>query len=168
MDLWFDMAPYRYKIDETPGPPLIGSEFQANENWLIVQKPNGLTYRMLATSIPLGSSNNIEWLDVPHLASNNKGDLSIYISGIFSKPNISMVLVGYAARMGSHPKATFTFYTSTERTEDFKHFLTVNKSDKAQWSAHFIWVPVVGNELIIHIDDNHNTGTRRLELLAAM
>lgn len=167
MGLWFNMA--RYRIDETPGPELLGSEFKGGENWLIVQKPNGLTYRMLASSLPLlGSSNNIEWLDIPYSGSNSSGDVNIHIGGIFSKPNISMVLVAYAARMGANPNATFTFYTSRERIEDFKHSLYVNKSDKAQWSAHYIWVPIVDNELILNISDNHNTGTRYIDILAAM
>lgn len=157
----------QYRIDQIPGPRL-GDDFNGDELYLIVQKPNGLTYKMRASSLVFDSSNTVEWLTSPYNGSQSKGTLDIHVGGgLFTKPAVSMVLVAYFTAQGSHPNARFKFYTNSQRGEEYEHSLEVSSSDKAQWSSHFIWVPVIQDYIHLSIEDNGDA-TRRIDILAAL
>lgn len=156
----------KYRIDQIPGPRL-DDDFNSNELFLTVQKPNGLTYKMRASSLIFGSSNTVEWLSSPFIASQSSGALDIHVGGIFKKSEVSMVLVAYFTAQGANPSARFKFYTNSQRGEEYEHSLEVSSSDKAQWSSHFIWVPVIEEYIHLSIEDkNGGDASRRIDILA--
>ena len=158
----------QYRIDQIPGPRL-DDDFNGNELFLTVQKPNGLTYKMRASSLIFESSNTVEWLTSPYNASQSAGARDIHVGGLFKKPEVSMVLVAYFTAQGAHPSARFKFYTNSQRGEEYEHSLEVSSSDKAQWSSHFIWVPVIDDYIYIFVEDkNGGDASRRIDILAAL
>lgn len=158
----------QYRIDQIPGPRL-GDDFNRDELFLIVQKPNGLTYKMRASSLVFDSSNTVEWLTSPYNASQSRGALDIHVGGLFTKPAVSMVLVAYFTAQGANPNARFKFYTNSQRGKEYEHSLEVSSSNKAQWSSHFIWVPIIQDYIHLSIEDNNGgDAPRRIDILAGL
>jgi len=142
-------------IDEYSSIEGDGDTIEPSEHYVVVQKRNGATYKMLIRDISVPGVGTIQYLTNPFLISSDiSGDIDVRTSSFFSN-NVSAVLLSVGLlNDSSKPSAVFSFFTSSQKTEDYEHKFYLNEANSATSSGNFIWVPVVDGVLRLRVDSN--------------
>lgn len=125
--------------------------FDFDEQYAIVCKPDGKTYRIKASILATSQRADIEYLPNSILVSTaTSGNVGFSVYNVFSR-SMSAVLVSVFQQDGSDPNFVLNFYTDSSGVDESKHVLKLNLSSKAQWSGHYIWLPVIGDQVYADI-----------------
>ena len=125
--------------------------FDFDEQYAIVCKPDGKTYRIKASALATSNRANIEYLPNSIIVSTaTSGNVGFSTSNVFSR-SMSAVLVSVFHQDSANPNFILNFYTNSSGVDESKHVLKLNHSSKAQWSGHYIWLPVIQDRVYADI-----------------
>jgi len=160
------MSEYR-RIDQYEFIEDVEDSIDLDEQYVIVYKDNGQVYRMKASALNNPKGTRVEYLKNSLIVTTARnGEDVLSVGGLFSRP-MSAGLFSFFMEDGANPNLRLTFYTNENRTDESKHYLALNNSSKAQWSGHFVWLPIIDDQVYIKVE---TTDAARVEisLCAAM